>query len=808
MSPLLREPRRLAASALAIVLGVAFTCATLLLGTQLERSYGDRVAGRLGDATVVVDASRGGGVTAATLDRLAGQPGVTATRAYIDSYVSFSTGLTAGLVTLPELSARTVLLGGRLPAAPGEVAVNEALAKQAGLGPDGRLTVMLSADTTAVLTITGVLRPGSDATANPAQPQAYAANRHLLPYVNGRYALVMLTADGDPGVLAGRLAALPALQRDQLIPETADAYRTRLIGEYAHGTGAVTALLLSFSVIAFVVAALVIANTFGILVAQRTRQLALLRCLGAARAQVFGQVLAEAAATAAVAGLAGVGLGVALVALLPVAAPATFDYQGVSVTPVGLFLPWVAGVAVTSVAALPPARAATQVAPLAALRPDPTGAGTHPVRRVRFIAGLAVGALGAGLLAAGVTLDTLPIGLAGGTLSFLGVLLVGPTVVPAIIGVLGAPFARRLTGRLAIENARRNPHRAATTAGALLIGTTLVVTVLVGAASGQASAFEAIERRYPADALIHRAGGVQESVRETVAAQPGVAAAVLAPSAMLELSGPGLPPGFISVSLTALGLGEPDAARLGYGQVVAGLTDREIVVPRSLGIADGAPVRVAPEGRPAVEFTARTVPQAGLIALTPSALAGLAPRPDSVLLIDFAEGADQAAATGRLRDVLPADGRTSITSMQAERRSVEDAVGIAVGVVLGLLAVSVAISLVGVGNTLGLSVLERTRETALLRALGLDRVAVRRLLGGEALLLGAVAGLLGVALGIGYGLAGAVLLLGSRIPVNVTLPWTQLAAVAALTLASAWLASVLPGRRAAAVAPAAALADE
>lgn len=598
MSPLLREPRRLAASALAIVLGVAFTCATLLLGTQLERSYGDRVAGRLGDATVVVDASRGGGVTAATLDRLAGQPGVTATRAYIDSYVSFSTGLTAGLVTLPELSARTVLLGGRLPAAPGEVAVNEALAKQAGLGPDGRLTVMLSADTTAVLTITGVLRPGSDATANPAQPQAYAANRHLLPYVNGRYALVMLTADGDPGVLAGRLAALPALQRDQLIPETADAYRTRLIGEYAHGTGAVTALLLSFSVIAFVVAALVIANTFGILVAQRTRQLALLRCLGAARAQVFGQVLAEAAATAAVAGLAGVGLGVALVALLPVAAPATFDYQGVSVTPVGLFLPWVAGVAVTSVAALPPARAATQVAPLAALRPDPTGAGTHPVRRVRFIAGLAVGALGAGLLAAGVTLDTLPIGLAGGTLSFLGVLLVGPTVVPAIIGVLGAPFARRLTGRLAIENARRNPHRAATTAGALLIGTTLVVTVLVGAASGQASAFEAIERRYPADALIHRAGGVQESVRETVAAQPGVAAAVLAPSAMLELSGPGLPPGFISVSLTALGLGEPDAARLGYGQVVAGLTDREIVVPRSLGIADGAPVRVARRAGP------------------------------------------------------------------------------------------------------------------------------------------------------------------------------------------------------------------
>ena len=121
---------------------------------------------------------------------------------------------------------------------------------------------------------------------------------------------------------------------------------------------------------------------------------------------------------------------------------------------------------------------------------------------------------------------------------------------------------------------------------------------------------------------------------------------------------------------------------------------------------------------------------------------------------------------------------------------------------------SVVISLVGVGNTLGLSVLERTRETALLRALGLDRAAVRRLLGGEALLLGGVAALLGVALGLGYGLAGAVLLLGSRVPVSVTLPWTQLAAVAALTLGSAWLASVLPGRRAAAVAPAAALAGD
>ena len=143
-----------------------------------------------------------------------------------------------------------------------------------------------------------------------------------------------------------------------------------------------------------------------------------------------------------------------------------------------------------------------------------------------------------------------------------------------------------------------------------------------------------------------------------------------------------------------------------------------------------------------------------------------------------------------------------------ERDSIAQAFSTVLIVVLGLLAVSVLISLVGVGNTLGLSVLERRRETALLRALGLDASAVRRLLGGEALLLGGVAGVAGVLLGIGYGIAGIQALLGEQTPVLISVPVAQLLLLVGLSLGLAWVASVLPAGRAASVSPAAALAQE
>lgn len=818
MSALLRAVtraggRRLAASALAIALGVAFTCATLLLGSSLERGYIDRAAGSLGDAAVVVVPASVLGPDAVAA--IAARPGVTGVEPRVDHWVPFADGLFARVRTMPELTDTTRLVAGRVAAAPGELVVNQALAASGRLEPGSTLTVepyqewvddepdgggdpsaepALEDAEGQSFAVVGVLETGYDASDTPGAPEAYAPSEHLLDLAGG-YRLVLVRGDVTPDTLA----SVPALGDEGTVIRTAAEYTAVQVEQFTQGTRATTTLLLIFSVIAFTVTALVIANTFGILVAQRTRQLALLRCVGASRRQVFGQVVGEALGTAAVAGVAGVGLGVGIVVALPRVLPDVATYTAVAPTPLALVAPWLAGIAVAAAAALVPARAATWVPPLAALRPALAASGGRATGRVRLAAGLALTVGGFALLGASVVWSQLVVGLAAGVGSFLGVLLLGPAIVPTLARALALPWRRRIVGRLAAENTVRNPRRAATTAGALLIGTTLVTMVLVGAATAQTTSTAAIDRRYPADLLVQ--GEVDAAARDAAAAVTGVRAAVLASAADITVVGAGG-----SASTTAFGLAPADVTALGWENAGAGLTDDVIVLPRSDGFADGSPVEV--RGRAgSVTLTVRAVPQAGLVAVTPATVARLTSTAEHVMFVKVAPDADPHVVMADVRDAL-AGGGVWLSSAADARASITDAVTVALQVVLALLAVSVAISWVGVGNTLGLSVLERARETALLRALGLDRRDVRRLLGAEALLLGVVASALGVALGIGYGLAGAAVVLGARTPLVVDVPWWQVGAVVVVTVTSAWLASVLPGVRASRVPPAAALAED
>lgn len=805
---MLREPRRLAASALAIALGVAFTCATLLLGSSLERGYADRVAGWLGGAGIVI-------VPATTIDpdgvaQIAAVPGVSAVDPRVDHWTVFADRGFARVRTMPELSETTRLVAGRTPTAPGELVINQAFADAGRLELGSRLTPEAMPEEgvgeeqpaeeqpgdPASFTVVGILAPGYDASDNPGFPEAYAPSEYLLDLAGG-YRAVLVSGAVAPVSFDG----IPALSEDGASVQTAVEYTAQQVDQFTQGTRATTSLLLSFSVIAFAVTALVIANTFGILVAQRTRQLALLRCVGASRRQVFGQVVGEAAVTAAIAGVLGLTLGAGLVALLPRVLPGIADYTSVAPTATGLVVPWLAGIAVSAAAALVPARAATRVAPLAALRPAAAaGPDGHRLSRGRLVAGVGlIIAGGGGGLAAAVTLAgraALPLGLAGGVASFLGLLLVGPASVPALADTLARPWRSGIVGRLAAENTARNPHRSAATAGALLIGTTLVTMVLVGAATGQATTTAALDRRYPADILVQ--GEVTPAARDAAAAVPGVSAAVLSSAADITVAG--------STRLTAMSLTPQDVAALDWQDAGAGLADDTIVLSRAHGFADGATVEVAGTAG-TVTLTVRSVPQAGLVAVTPATVAKLSAYPEHLLFVANAPGTDPNVVMGDVRDALPGSGMWLSSAAQV-RSSITDAVTIALQAVLGLLAVSVAISWVGIGNTLGLSVLERTRETALLRALGLERRQVRRLLGVEALLLGGVAAALGILLGVAYGLAGTAVLLGERTPLTVDIPWWQIAVVAAVTLASAWLASVVPAGRAARVVPAAALAEE
>ena len=789
MRTVLREPRRLLSSALAIVLGVAFTCATLILGSSLSRSYADQVAGRVKDASVVVNAAA---ITPETVAQINALPGVTGTRPLVESGRSAgSPAYYVQILTLPQGGSTTVLQG-RLPTGDSEIVINEAMAQAGHLKVGDRAPWPDSTDT-----IVGIVKPGSDASAYPSQPAVLAPDKTALRLADNTYAFVMVSGP-DGAALAATIKALPALSGDKATVAEAAAWTAKKIEAFTGNTAITTGILLTFGVIAFFVAALVISNTFSILVAQNTRRLALLRCLGASRAQTFRQVLGEAVITAAIAGVVGLGAGWGLVSLLPRFAPDLFDLNSVTPDAVALITPWLAGIAVTVGAAALPALAATRVPPLAALRPDLTSSNGRPIGWVRTVAGLALFVLGVGALVTAALQHDLVIGLAGGVLNFAGVLLLGPWWIPAAAAALGRPFRAHIVGQLAGENTRRTPRRAATTAGALLIGTTLVSMVLTGAAIASATIEDTIVRRYPAEIMVY--GPVTPQIAQRVGAVNGVQATAQTQIASVEVEANGR-----KSESTVLGLTDATAATFGWSSA-QNLAPDEITLGSST-ISHGSPVTVSAGGA-SLRMRARIVPQASLSAVRPEVIATLAPDAEQVLLVKLTSQADPATVLGDIGAALGDNPELSLMSSHTERDSIAQAFSTVLIVVLGLLAVSVLISLVGVGNTLGLSVLERRRETALLRALGLDASAVRRLLGGEALLLGGVAGVAGVLLGIGYGIAGIQALLGEQTPVLISVPVAQLLLLVGLSLGLAWVASVLPAGRAASVSPAAALAQE
>lgn len=472
-------------------------------------------------------------------------------------------------------------------------------------------------------------------------------------------------------------------------------------------------------------------------------------------------------------------------------------------SPVALLAPFGVGIVLTVLAALLPAVRATRTSPLAALRPEtpPTGR----VRVVRVVLGvLGVGA-GVGLLGWGVSQGDLTGGIAGGFLSFAGVLALGPVLVPLLVGAVrglarvsvGAP------GALAVENARRNPRRAAATTSALLIGVTLITMMTVGATIARTVSDEEISGQVPVDAVVSSATGegVTAAQVERLRTVPGIEATTVIheiPEATIRGR---------EETVVAMSLVDPEvrdvlrAPRLVEG-LAPGVVLLDPTTAANAGVVDGGTVTV-PWGR----ATAR-VAKVGAPVAPVSDVSGRQGR--AVVWLRMADDADPDEVSNALNRAAADEGGLQVSSPAAARAELDRAVDAVLLVTIALLAVAVLIALVGVGNTLGLSVIERTRESALLRALGLTGRQLRGMLAVEAAVLSAVAVVLGVAMGIGYGWAGIATLFADIADDGVPLvvPWARIALVAAVAIVAGLLASVLPARHAARVAPAAALAGE
>ncbi|HEY1133974.1 MAG TPA: FtsX-like permease family protein [Nocardioides sp.] len=587
-------------------------------------------------------------------------------------------------------------------------------------------------------------------------------------------------------------------------------------------------VVLLFAAIAAVVSVMVIANTFSILFAQRQRDLALLRCVGATRRQVRRSVRIEAFVVGVLASLTGLALGAALgfggVAILR--ASVDFPLGAVEPSPLWWGAALVGGVLTTVLAAWFPTRTATRVSPLAALRPEAAPSVRTTAGRIRIAFGALVLTAGTVGLAGAVVTENMGVMVLGGATFFAGVVLLGPVLVPAVLRLVGLLVRR--TGpaaRIAGDNAVRNPRRTAATTASLLIGVTLTTAVLTGMASARSATDAEMDQQYPLDVTVNaEEGPIPADLAARVTGLPGVEASVVVPGG-LAVATPvedpaleGVPADEIfaddalPVVAPGAGTGElDDVVRGDRGVAVPG--DGEIVVPSDLTGIRALPERLelsTPTG--SVTLSTRYADSAwGTAAIvspaTLAALLGDGTTPYAAWLrVD--EGADLDDLLADL-DAAVAGTGASVSPLVEQRNWIDTQLDVVVIAVVGLLGIGVLIALVGIGNTLGLSVLERARENALLRALGLTRKQLRRTLATEGVLLSVVATLIGTTVGVLFAVIGMKVMIAPSIPeASLVLPVGQLSVVVVVAALAGLVACVLPARRAARVAPAAGLAAD
>lgn len=840
--------RRLIPTILAVLLGVAFLTATLILSATMKTSITAHTAGSVEGADAVITATGSTTIPIEAVRSISDASGITGVAPAISSTVRTSRntgemGVEAHIT--PALNHGTRLVSGRMPTAGGtgstvaEAVVNP-LMTDAGVKPGTTMTIIGAgrSSTPRTVRVVGVIAPGPRASLNSGNKQIYTDASTLMAAlgVKGYDAVYVTGSGGQDAVVATVNASLSeaGVKPTTVTVRSADAERDWLTSQSLRGMGQLTGMMSAFAAIAIAVAAIVIVNTFTILVTQRTRALALARCVGATRAQVRRSVLVEALFTGLIGSLLGLAAGAGLAQLLVTLGGRSANIPMVAVitvTPVSLVLPIGIGTLVTVLAALPPARRATRVPPVAALSPLPAVEG-RTASRLRLMVGGALVALGAASLILGSVAaerlagSALLWGVAGGLVSFIGVLVLTVALIPQLSLWLG-----RLVGRvggvpaeLATENTQRNPHRAAATASALLVGVTLIVTMAVGAATAQASGNKAIDQQFPTDAVVTSdSGAVSDGLLTAVAGAGGVERAGLITSGKATM----VPGGSASSGSASSASGSGQQVEVqGYSQQAlaairdtsrfAGLDDRHAVVEVP-GLRNGEVVTLV-NGQHRVQLTAvvsaegsgRGSDAPSTVAITKGTMERLLPAAQgSQILVRYAQSADSAQVTSAITRAISTTPGASVIAVAETREQIQQVVTIMLGLVVGLLAISVLIALVGVGNTLGLSVVERTREIGLLRALGLTRRQVRAMFGQEAVLESLAAAILGVLLGGGYGIGGSYALLGGLgMDVVVSVPWAQLGAAAVIAIAAGWLASVIPGRHAARISPATALAGE
>ena len=835
---------RLVTTALAVILGVAFTAGTLVLTDTLTSIFNDLSAGvyKGTDAVVRAKAVFNGPnnigevrpmIDAALVPALSHVPGVAAAEGSVLGYTRLigkdgtpignpSNGaptLGGNWGTVPALNPFH-LVAGRAPQAPDEVVIDKHSATVGHLAVGDTTTVLVNGPPRRVR-ISGISGFGTaDSPAGASVAQFTTPVAQLLVAAPGKFTSIGFVA--APGVSQQQLVAnlqrvLPpgteAVTGAAAIKETQDTFQK--------GLSVFSKFFLIFAVVALLVGAFIILNTFAITVAQRTRENGLLRALGASKRQVLGSVLIEAAAVGLIAALIGLAAGVAVAAGLKALLSAIglgLPGGGLVLNARTVILSLLLGIGVTLVAAISPARKAAKVPPVAAMQEATVGSTGYGSKQ-RVIVGITILVLGVAALFTGLFGHPpnafLVVG-AGVLLVFLAVSVLGRTIALPLSRAIGSPLPRikGVTGTLARENTMRNPKRTAASASALMIGVGLIAFITIFASSIKASINASIDRSFAGDFVINSGagatGGVDPALAQKLTTLPQVAAAtgerlgsmvILGQPTMIAAVDPRTAGQIFNVSPVQGSIGALGADSIAVYKDDAAKHHLTLGSPVSVVFRDTGPktLRVAliygdNQAAPSAFAGSKTSYFLG----TPAYDANFAaPHYDSQVLVKKAPGVTTAAALAAVKQLSAqyAIGAT-VQDQAAYKADQTKTINQLLALVYVLLALAILIALLGIANTLALSIFERTRELGVMRAVGMTRSQLRSTIRWESVIIALQGTLLGLLVGIFFGWALVRAQKNQGITV-FSLPYLTLVIVIVLAGLAGVAAAILPSRRAA-----------
>ncbi|MEU0115442.1 FtsX-like permease family protein [Streptomyces bobili] len=833
----LAHKARLLMTVLAVMLGVAFVSGTLVFTNTISEAFQKSSAKGFGQVDVAVTAEsqddegdrigKTPELTQALLDESAEVPGAGSAIGVVGGFTAIADKdgklvgggfQSQGGNYWGDKDPRYTLKEGTAPHGPGQIALDSETARRAGyqVGDTVRLSIdgpVLSPEITGIFTTDdgNVAAGGSLTLFDTATAQQLFGK-------TGTYDEIDVKAAAGTSQTALKAALDKALPKDLVETTTGKQLADHQAKAISASTSGLRQGLLVFAGIALFVGTFIIANTFTMLVAQRTKELALLRAVGASRRQVTRSVLIEAFVVGTVAGVtglvAGVGIGAGMRSLMG-SLGATVPDGPLVVSPGTVATALLVGVVITMLAAWLPGRRAAKIAPVAAMSSVHATASTKSLVLRNTIGALLSGA-GVAVVLAATTMSgsdgQAPMGI-GAALLVIGVFVLTPLLSRPLIAA-ASPVLRifGVSGKLARQNSVRNPRRTAATASALMVGLTLITGMTVMAGSLQKSIDKMASTAIKADYVVSMANGNELSpdVERKLRATDGVALTSPLRNAPARIDGQ---TEYVT-GVTGSAIRELTDLTLDGGSFAVGGT--KVVVDddtaTSHGWKAGSDFTVAYEDGEKQRLTVAGVYQGnemirGII-LDNTALAPHQDDPTDMQVMVKTSGGASDATKDRLEKALGANPAIKVQSKQDLSDEIAQMFTLMLNMLYGLLAMAVIVAVLGVINTLAMSVFERSQEIGMLRAIGLDRRAVKRMVRLESLVIALFGGVLGIGLGVFFGWAAGELIGTSMPTYELVLPWARMAAFLALAAAVGVLAALWPARRAAGLNVLAAIKSE